>query len=362
MPRSKTIERGFKDADGSLVNRTTFTITELNEMFGDQAFDNKGNSNNVFGFGLRVPIPLQKFHNKVIKSANLPTDPTTKTVAISELQDYFENSFEKVIPTKLVIDFSNKEVGTTDTGKNINISQAAKIEVLTEDAKQKLEDRAKKRVQRKRIIEKKEEPVVVESEISTKSVQPEIAALTQNVTVEKPKSTIPKISKEAEVKGQMMLDMFTAEDYSYVEQFLDKNSPYANKSIMERAVMQYITDVSNNQKTELVENVDFVLKVLLKEKGRSLPTQLIEQKSIDIDDAFYEAGLELPLLRGTQQDLGTLVPDSEVESVVNRYNPKSFKQLAYQWLRGLFGKTTPARSFIKIMDGVALTKMAGKEV
>jgi len=36
------------------------------------------------------------------------------------------------------------------------------------------------------------------------------------------------------------------------------------------------------------------------------------------------------MLKLSATDPGTLIPDSEVESVVNRYNPKSFRQLATQ--------------------------------
>jgi hypothetical protein len=381
MPRSKIVEHDVKMADGTVANRTTLNLEELEELFGDQAFDKKGNSTNVMGFGLRVPVPLQKFHNKVIKTATLPSDPTSKVIAIGELQDYFEDSFEKVLPTRLVINFNIP--GSTPK----KVSEVTKERILTADVQEKLEARAKSR---QAVTRKKTGPVapVAPPAAPVSSITPTYNTQTETGLTKKPiadKSKLAPLTEEnatysfadmttgfmpistpdggarSVIKDTRGTDAKELEEKTVISRFIEKDGKkwleivkWSYDAVGREGTLKIIVDVTGrdidlsvfNTTTLGEKSTDFATKAagekfkkdvfnVLFEQTSSIENESMAAKKTDItvEDALEESGLTaddlgMDMKKYPEVDPGILIPDEEVQSVVNRYNPESFKRLA----------------------------------
>jgi hypothetical protein len=98
-------------------NRVTLNLQELKFMFVD-AFDGQGRSVIKNGFGLRVPIKLEDVNNKRISSGQ-SKENRPKIMELNP-NEHFETSFQGVKPTRLVIDFLNKEDKTAEVPKTVD--------------------------------------------------------------------------------------------------------------------------------------------------------------------------------------------------------------------------------------------------
>lgn len=97
LPRTKHL--------GDKADRVNINVEELEKIF---SFNTKGESTARGGFGLRVPIKRSDFNQKSFAELQ----------GKLKLTDYFEENFELVMPTNIVVDFDGASAASQPTQEN----------------------------------------------------------------------------------------------------------------------------------------------------------------------------------------------------------------------------------------------------